>query len=140
MTDWLRYSNQGATRNHPLNGELTKAMSSLPGIGVSMEVFSGGQPAKGTSVRRTGSTCHDHGHAADVFFYQNGWKLDWTPKQTARDNEAAQGDHMEAPRGRRAGGVHGAVHWLDLGRSHLAEIQLTRRGRPSWLPPVFFGG
>ena len=34
--------------------------------GVNVDVTSGGQPAKGTSTRRTGSTRHDNGHAADV--------------------------------------------------------------------------
>jgi len=34
--------------------------------GVNVNVTSGGQPAKGTSTRRTGSTRHDNGHAADV--------------------------------------------------------------------------
>lgn len=75
--DWLRYSNQGATRNKPLDPKLAGALSFLPELGVTMEVFSGGQDAAGSGGQRTGSTRHDHGQAADAFFYKDGRKLDW---------------------------------------------------------------
>ena len=75
---WLRYANQGATRNLPLSPQLQSAFGGfLPQMGVSMEVFSGGQPAKGSGGARVGSVRHDHGNAADVFFYKDGRKLDW---------------------------------------------------------------
>lgn len=74
---WLRYANQNATRNKPLDPRLIKAMSFLPEMGVTMEVFSGGQDGKGEGTRRTGSTRHDHGGAADVKFYKDGQLLDW---------------------------------------------------------------
>lgn len=80
--DWLRYANQGATRNQPISPDLANALGSfLPNMGVTMEVFSGGQPAKGSGGARVGSTRHDHGNAADVFFYQNGRRLDWANPQ-----------------------------------------------------------
>lgn len=75
--EWLKYSNQGATRNDPLDPKLVDAMSFLPGMGVSMNVISGGQEAAGEGGSRTGSTRHDHGMAADVDFYKDGRKLDW---------------------------------------------------------------
>ena len=75
--DWLKYSNQGATRNDPLDPALVSAMSFLPGLGITMEVISGGQEAAGEGGSRTGSTRHDHGKAADVDFYKDGRKLDW---------------------------------------------------------------
>lgn len=74
---WLSYANQGKTRDDPLSDDLVKSMSFLDGTGITMEVFSGGQEAAGEGGSRTGSTRHDHGNAADVFFYQNGRKLDW---------------------------------------------------------------
>lgn len=77
---WLKYSNQSATRSQPLNEKLTGAMSFLPELGVTMEVFSGGQPGAGQGPR-VGSTRHDHGNAADVFFYKDGRKLDWANPQ-----------------------------------------------------------
>lgn len=75
--DWLRYANQGATRNQELSPKLLSALGFLSDLGVTMEVFSGGQPGKGTSKRRTGSTRHDHGNSADVFFHKDGRRLDW---------------------------------------------------------------
>lgn len=74
---WLKYSNQNATRNMPLSPELVNALSFLPEMGVQMEVFSGGQPEKGSGEPRVGSTRHDHGNAADVFFSKNGRRLSW---------------------------------------------------------------
>ena len=61
---WLKYANQGATRNKPLDEKLIKAMGFLPEMGVEMRVFSGGQDAPGKNARRTGSRRHDHGNAA----------------------------------------------------------------------------
>lgn len=75
--EWLKYSNQNAVRSQPISTELKSAMSFLPEMGISMEVFSGGQPNKGESDKRAGSTRHDGGHAADVFFYKDGRRLSW---------------------------------------------------------------
>lgn len=75
--DWLQYQNTGATRNQPLSPELIRAMSFLPEMGLRMAVFSGGQPGIGTSNARVGSTRHDHGGAADAFFYRGNERLDW---------------------------------------------------------------
>lgn len=79
--DYLAYANQGATRNLPVSDQLKGALSFLPELGVRAEVFSGGQPAKGTSNKRVGSVRHDDGNAADVFFYKDGRKLDWANPQ-----------------------------------------------------------
>jgi hypothetical protein len=76
-TDWLKYSNSGATRNDPLDPKLVNAMSFLSDMGITMDVISGGQEAAGEGGARTGSTRHDHGGAADVDFYMGGRKLDW---------------------------------------------------------------
>lgn len=78
--DWLVYQNQGATRNQPLNPKLVQAFGFLPEMGLQMEVFSGGQPTAGNGAR-VGSVRHDHGNAADVFFSQNGKRLDWANPQ-----------------------------------------------------------
>ena len=65
MTDWLTYANQGATRNLPLSADLVNALAFLPELGITASVYSGGQPAIGTSDRRVGSTRHDDGGAGD---------------------------------------------------------------------------
>lgn len=72
---WFSYSNQNATRNLPISPKLEQAMSFLGDMGVTMDVYSGGQEATGS--QRVGSTRHNHGNAADVMFYQNGRMLDW---------------------------------------------------------------
>lgn len=74
---YINYTNSGATRSRPVSGRLEQALSFLPEMGITMEVFSGGQPGINEGGARTGSTRHDHGHAADVFFYKDGRKLDW---------------------------------------------------------------
>lgn len=81
--EWLIYANQGATRSQPIDPSLAQAFGFLPELGLQMEVFSGGQPAIGTSDRRVGSTRHDHGKSADVFFRKGGQRLDWAnPEHT----------------------------------------------------------
>jgi hypothetical protein len=75
--DWLNYANQGATRNQPIAPELAQALGFLPEMGITMDVFSGGQPAQGSGGARVGSVRHDDGGSADVFFNQNGRRLDW---------------------------------------------------------------
>lgn len=75
-SDWLKYSNQSATRSQPLSPKLETALAQIaPELGIQVEVFSGGQPSSGRG--RTGSHRHDHGDAADVFIYKDGRKLDW---------------------------------------------------------------
>lgn len=78
MFDYITYRNQGATRSQPLDDGLAKRLGYLKNLGVSMEVFSGGQPTAEEGGPRTGSVRHDHGGAADAFFYKDGRKLDWT--------------------------------------------------------------
>lgn len=78
---WLKYANQGATRRLPLNPQLVSALGFLPKPGLNAEVFSGGQPGINQGGPRTGSVRHDHGRAADVFFYKDGRRLDWSNPQ-----------------------------------------------------------
>tara|TARA_B100001173_G_scaffold74660_1_gene63606 strand:+ start:4700 stop:7480 length:2781 start_codon:yes stop_codon:yes gene_type:complete len=57
----------GKIRNQAIASDLNSILSQAgAAAGVNVIVESGGQPAKGTSPRRTGSTRHDNGHAADV--------------------------------------------------------------------------
>lgn len=75
-SSWLKYSNHNATRSQPISPKLETALAQIaPSLGLQVEVFSGGQNAKGKN--RTGSHRHDHGGAADVFIYKDGRKLDW---------------------------------------------------------------
>lgn len=74
---WLQYENAGKIRDKPISGRLKNAMGFLGDMGITMSVFSGGQDAKGSGGKRTGSTRHDHGEAADVFFSKDGRRLSW---------------------------------------------------------------
>ena len=76
--EWLRYNNSGATRSKPISDDLQKRLGYIGDMGLTMEVFSGGQDGIETgSKRRVGSVRHDHGNAADAFFYKDGRRLDW---------------------------------------------------------------
>jgi hypothetical protein len=75
---YLRYANQGATRNKPLAPKLEQALGFLGDLGVTAEVFSGGQDASGP--HRTGSHRHDYGNAGDIRFYKDGRPLSWANK------------------------------------------------------------
>jgi hypothetical protein len=77
-SSYIRYANSNAVRNQPLSDDLASALDFLPEMGITMEVFSGGQPEIGSGKPRVGSTRHDSGDAADVMFYQDGRRLDWS--------------------------------------------------------------
>lgn len=115
-SDWLRYTNQGATRNQPISPELASAMSFLPELGLSMEVYSGGQPGIGEGGARVGSTRHDHGGAADVMFYDaTGRMLDWNnPNDIATFQEIVR-------RAKAAGvtGIGAGDDYMGAGRVHI---------------------
>lgn len=57
----------GKIRNQPIASDLNSILAQAgAAAGVNVIVESGGQPALGSGGRRTGSTRHDNGHAADV--------------------------------------------------------------------------
>ena len=63
-------------RNQPIQPKLAKILQQASAnSGYKIVVFSGGQDAKGQGTRRTGSTRHDRGYAADIRVYDNGTRL-----------------------------------------------------------------
>lgn len=76
------YMNENAVRNDPMAPKLESIVTPiLTDLGITMQVFSGGQESEaevaGGKGARTGSPRHDHGGAADVEFLRpNGEKLD----------------------------------------------------------------
>ena len=64
-------------RNKPIKPALMNILNKAANeAGVKVVIFSGGQDIKGQGKRRTGSTRHDGGMAADVWLYdKNGKKL-----------------------------------------------------------------
>ena len=140
--DWLDYANQGAIRNDPLHPKLVEALGSfLPQMGVTMQVFSGGQEAYGPS--RTGSHRHDNGNAGDVIFFKDGRQLDWAnPEDRPIFQEIVQ-------RGKKAGitGFGAGPGYMQQGSMHLgfgAPAVWGDGGKgenaPGWLKAAFNGG
>jgi hypothetical protein len=136
---WLTYSyGDNTVRNKPISGRLKSSMSFLRDMGITMEVFSGGQDGKGEGDQRTGSTRHDHGDAADVFFYKDGRKLDWNnPDDLPYFNEIVARAKAAGVTGFGAGDGYmagGSVHlgfgnagvWGDEGKGSAAALWLVQ--------------
>lgn len=113
--NWLKYSNQGATRNDPLDPALIGAMSFLGDMGITMNVVSGGQEAAGEGGSRTGSTRHDHGKAADVDFYKDGRKLDWNNP----DDLPVLVQIVQTAKSRGVTGIGAGNDYMGAGRFHV---------------------
>jgi len=76
---FVQMSNQGKIRDKPISDNLSDVLNyagSQSGID-KVEVTSGGQDAIGTRGKRTGSTRHDNGNAADLVLWRGGKKLDF---------------------------------------------------------------
>jgi hypothetical protein len=141
--EWLRYANQGATRSQPLSPQLVQALGGvLPNLGVTMEVFSGGQAPKGSGGPRTGSVRHDHGGAADVFFQKDGRRLDWANQQDlpifqdiVRQAKAAGVTGFGAGPGyMQPGSMH-----IGFGKPGVWGAGGSGRNAPSWLVEAYGG-
>ncbi|RUP37534.1 MAG: hypothetical protein EKK63_14635 [Acinetobacter sp.] len=81
------YTNENATRNQKVKKSLFDALDKISKeLGMDFEIYSGGQPAKGSKGKRVGSTNHDNhgdgGGAADVIFKKDGkiFDLESDPK------------------------------------------------------------
>lgn len=139
--EWLRYANQGATRNRPVSPQLADVFGQiLPAIGVTAEVFSGGQPSAAEGGARTGSVRHDHGGAADVFFYKDGRKLDWANAQdlplfediVRRGKAAGLTGFGAGPGYMQPGSMH-----VGFGKPGVWGAGGSGRNAPSWLVSAF---
>ncbi|MGO4835403.1 hypothetical protein AB4144_24415 [Rhizobiaceae sp. 2RAB30] len=139
--DWLRYANARATRNQALDPRLIEALGFLPDMGVTAEVFSGGQPSSGPN--RVGSHRHDHGGAGDMHFYKDGWKLDW-----ASDADRPIFEEI-VQRGKAAGitGWGAGPGYMSAGSMHVGYGSPAVWGAggegenaPDWLRKAYNGG
>lgn len=149
---FITYANKQATRNLPLNDRLTNAMSFLPELGVRMEVFSGGQLTKaqvealrkqGKKAGRVGSVRHDHGNAADVFFYnKDGRKLDWArPEDRPIFEEIVRRGKAAGVTGFGAGPGYmqqGSMH-LGFGTPAVWGAGGSSANAPAWLKAAYNG-
>jgi hypothetical protein len=139
---YIGYGNQGATRSLPLSPELAQALGFLQEMGLRAHVFSGGQAELGSGGPRTGSTRHDRGHAADVFFYRGDERLNWAnPEHVPIFQDVVR-------RGRAAGltGFGAGPGYMPEGSMHVgfgAPAVWGAGGRgenaPAWLREAFGG-
>ena len=68
------YANK--TRNKPIKPALMSILQRASAeTGLRVVIFSGGQDVKGRGTRRTGSTRHDAGNAADIYVYAGNEQL-----------------------------------------------------------------
>ncbi|MGL6208723.1 MAG: hypothetical protein ACRC14_02695 [Paracoccaceae bacterium] len=140
--DWMKYSNQGATRNDPLDPKLVDAMSFVGDMGITMDVISGGQEAAGEGGSRTGSTRHDHGNSADVDFYKDGRKLDWNNP----DDLPVLQEIVRTAKSRGVTGIGAGDDYMGAGRFHVGFGAPTVWGAggksanaPAWLVEAYNG-
>ena len=140
---WLTYSNQNATRNLPLSADLLNALAFLGEMGITANVYSGGQPAIGTSDRRTGSTRHDDGMAGD--FYLTHPELG----MLTYENPALIPILQDVVRRARAAGLTGigmgsgymgphGIH-LGFGAPAVWGAEGSSANAPDWLREAFYG-
>ncbi len=141
MANYLRYANQGATRNQPLSDELVRALAYLEPMGITAEVFSGGQPSSGPN--RVGSHRHDHGQSGDIRFYKDGKPISWA-------NEADLPLFREIVSKGKAAGITGfgaGPGYMGEGTMHIGFGSPSVWGAggkganaPAWLREAFNGG
>jgi len=142
MVDYVRYANQGATRNLPLSEDLVSALGFLPDLGVQAEVFSGGQPVQGSGQPRVGSVRHDAGGAADVFFYKDGRRLDWAnPEDQPIFSEIVRRGRERGLTGFGAGPDYMQPGSMHIGFGKPAVWGAGGRGAnaPDWLRQAYYG-
>ena len=139
----IQYTNQGATRNKPITDKLVRDTSFLSNAGITMEVYSGGQEGKGEGNRRTGSTRHDHGNAADVRFKTSDGRY------LSEDNPADIPVLQNIFKQMRANGVSGigaGRNYMGPDRFHIGYGSTAVWGAggksenaPTWLKQAFDG-
>jgi hypothetical protein len=138
--EWLRYANQGATRSQPLSPQLVQALSFLNDMGMSMDVFSGGQPA--TGLARVGSHRHDNGGSADVFFNKGGRRLDWAnPNDVPIFQDVVRRAKAAGVTGFGAGPGYmqpGSMH-IGFGTPAVWGARGSKANAPSWLQEAYGG-
>ena len=140
---WLTYSNQNATRDQPLSADLLNALAFLGEMGITANVYSGGQPAIGTSDARVGSTRHDNGMAGD--FYLTHPELG----MLTYENPAHIPILQDVVRRARAAGLTGigmgpgymgphGIH-LGFGAPAVWGAEGSSANAPDWLREAFYG-
>jgi len=136
--DFVKYQyGDNTIRNKPVSSALLEDMSFLKDMGIQMVVYSGGQDAKGHGDRRTGSTRHDDGNAADAYFIdmKTGEILDWSkPENKAIFQEIFYRGYQNGVQGWGAHAEYMGTKSVHLGYGNPAVWGKGGTGRPAgWL-------
>lgn len=139
---WLRYGNQSAVRNQPLSGELVNAMGFLGDLGITMEVFSGGQGTAAEGGPRVGTDRHDDGRSADALFFRGDEQLDWAnPEHQPIFQQIVREAKSRGVTGFGAGPNYmrpGSMH-IGFGNPAIWGAQGRGANAPDWLRAAFNG-
>lgn len=142
MASYIRYANQGATRNQPLSDDLLKRLAYLEQMGITAEVFSGGQDGIGEGSRRTGSVRHDHGGAGDIRFYQGDRRLSWSnPDDLPIFKDIVSKGRAAGITGFGAGPGYmgeGTMH-VGMGTPGVWGANGKSKNAPGWLKDAYYG-
>jgi hypothetical protein len=126
----ITHDNQGI-RNRPVSSRLNDVLNyAAQEAGVDrVSVWSGGQPSASEGGRRTGSTRHDHGNAADVDLYVGGRKLD----ERKPEDRAIMEKFTEAASRAGAHGIGGpSPDYMGHGRMHIGFGKPATWNEPDW--------
>lgn len=142
MVNYIRYANQGATRNKPLSDDLLRRLAYLEQMGIQAEVFSGGQDGIGEGSQRTGSIRHDHGGAGDMRFYKDGRRLNWANAEdrpifadiVSRGREAGITGFGAGPGYMGEGTMH-----VGMGTPGVWGAGGKSKNAPGWLKDAYYG-
>jgi len=116
------------TRNKKIQPKLMNVLRTAASqIGVDVVIFSGGQDAEGTpNARRTGSSRHDDGYAADVWIYNSS-----TTALSTKTNSQLVSDFISACVAAGAKGIGAGPGYMGNSGIHV-DLWGTAKGSSIW--------
>lgn len=122
-------------RDLPIASNLKQQLSyAAEKTGVKVEIFSGGQPGIGTSTKRTGSTRHDFGNAADIKLYtlDNKGNKRYLDMTNQNDRKVMQ-DFVKHSVHAGATGVGAGVGYMGPNSLHIGGGKPASWGGSDWI-------
>lgn len=119
------FQEQHGIRSRPISAALERMLNSAASsAGVDVHVYSGGQPAKGSGGRRTGSTRHDLGNAADLTLTMDGRTL---REDNPKDLPFIQ-EFVRAAVENGATGIGAGAGYMGPGKLHVGFDRSEKKG------------
>jgi hypothetical protein len=135
----------GKKRDKPINDKLRRVLDRAADAATieTVLVTSGGQAAKGSGGKRTGSTRHDHGNAADLQLLKSGRALDFT----LPDDRPIVKAFVTSAAARGATGIGAGVEYMGPKTLHVGFGRKSVWGKggraanaPTWLKQAVLAG